>query len=348
MKQVFSQLVLMWKLLAVALVSVCSLALPTVVQAKTTIPAGIHILHLGELSHAAELTAVPDQDVWRYVTVPFTLADLEKEEEWQRFFTEAKEAKIIPLVRLTTEYRDPAWQVPTRKNIVDMIAFLSKLEWPTEQRHIIVFNEVNHSKEWGGSINPAEYADVFLFTAQWAHTEDKGYLVLPAAMDLAAPNGRQTMEAFTYLSAMLEEHPTVFDHADAWNSHSYPNPGFSSAPERTGKNSLRGFWVELEWLKEKTDKDFLVYITETGWEVSPALTRHMPRYYEYAMTRIWSDPAVVAVTPFLLQGSPGPFEGFSFLDAQGDPTAQYIAYQNAIKKQFRESDLLSAKIDTIE
>ncbi|MCB9800612.1 MAG: hypothetical protein H6773_00315 [Pseudomonadales bacterium] len=318
------------------------------VSAKTSIPAGIHILTPEEITQAAALTDVRESETWRYVTIPFTLEDASDPEKWQQFFDTARELHIIPLVRLTTRFENNVWTVPSKKEVVDLISVLSSLEWPTDQRHIIVFNEVNHAKEWGGTINPEEYADVFAFTAQWAHTEGKGYIVLPAALDLAAPNGGTTMEAFSFLNRMYTADPEVFSHADAWNSHSYPNPGFSSSPTRVGQNSMRGFKVELEWLKEKTDRDFLVYITETGWEVTPYLSRWMPNYYDYAVQHIWSDPSVVAVTPFILQGSPGPFEDFSFLDPEGKPTQQYISYRSALSKQFSESDLISAKIDVIE
>ena len=319
------------------------------VLAVSSVPVGVHILSIDEISQAAELTAIPDSpDSWRYVTVPLTLSDLEKPIEWQAFFTAARKHKLVPLVRLTTSFSENSWNVPSRRNIVDSISFLSGLEWPTDQRHIIVFNEVNHSKEWGGYIDPEEYADIFSFTAQWAHTEGRNFVVLPAALDLAAPNGRQTMEAFTYLSRMHSYDPEIFSYADAWNSHSYPNPGFSASPERIGKNSLRGFQVELAWLSQKTGRDFKVYITETGWDASPSLARWLPQYYEYAVNHIWNDPNVIAVTPFILQGAPGPFEGFSFLTADGSPTAQYKAYKNALEKQYSKSDLLTAKIDIIE
>ncbi|PJC47224.1 MAG: hypothetical protein CO035_06805, partial [Candidatus Omnitrophica bacterium CG_4_9_14_0_2_um_filter_42_8] len=105
-----------------------------------------------------------------------------------------KELRIIPLVRLTTEF-DPdinAWKIPNKRDIYDQINFLSSLDWPTDKKHIIVFNEVNHAKEWGGTINPGEYTRLLKFTADWAHTENKNFVVLPAGMDLAAPNGSQT------------------------------------------------------------------------------------------------------------------------------------------------------------
>lgn len=298
---------------------------------------GIHILNIEELEDARRL--VPESSS-SYVTIPFTLADLEKKEHWQSFFDSARELNVIPLVRLTTTYSSErnAWEVPTKKNIVDQITFLSSLNWPTDKKHIIIFNEVNHAKEWGGKVDPNSYAEVLEFASQWAHTEEENYVVLPAAMDLAAPNSLITREAFSYLSALLEYSPTVFDHVDVWNSHSYPNPGFSSSPLRNGKNSLRGFTYELNYLKEKTGRDFNVMITETGWQESPQVTRWLTDYYTYAFQHIWSDDRVLAVTPFILKGSPGPFTGFSFLDAQNNPTNQYYAFTNALQKVTQNTD----------
>lgn len=300
-------------------------------QAEGVSKLGIHILNPSELDSAKELISVDGTDHWQYVTIPFTLADTDKTKEWQVFFNEARANKIIPLVRLTTRFEDGAWQAPNRHESVTLINALSKLEWPTAERHIIVFNEVNHAKEWGGNIDPVEYAETLEFVSNWARSENKNYVILPAAMDLAAPNGKETQEAFSYLEEMYESDPEVFNYVDGWNSHSYPNPAFSAAPQRIGKNTLRGFEHELAYLKGKTDKDFEVYITETGWEDNRATGRLLTAYYNYAMDNIWSNPQVKAVTPFVLQGSPGPFAGFSFLTPEGKPTRHYLAFRKAIE-----------------
>jgi hypothetical protein len=293
---------------------------------------GVHILHPYEINDAAELLESVEGERWRYVTIPLSLNDLEKHDEWQGFFLAARDKKILPVVRLTSRFENGAWAVPNRKNITDEIAFLSKLEWPTEQRHIIAFNEVNHAKEWGNRIDPAEYAQVFRFTAEWARSEDKHYVVMPAGMDLAAPNGRETREAFTYLNQMLASDPEILQLVDIWNSHSYPNPGFSSSPTRTAQNSLRGFEHELKWLKQKTGRDYQVLITETGWVSTAATRRQLEEYYTYALQNIWSHPQVIGVTPFLLRGDPGPFSGFSFLDKNNQPTQQWVALQRAMER----------------
>lgn len=296
---------------------------------------GVHILSLDEATRAKEVVSFENQnDTWNYVTIPFTLGDLQKEKDWQKFFDTCAQLKLIPLVRLTTEFDSDAnaWAIPNKRNIVDQISFLSELEWPTQDRHIIVFNEVNHAKEWGGTIDPKEYSKVLRFTADWAHTEQKNYVVLPAGFDLAAPNGIQTKEAFTYLSEMLQTDPEIFDVVDIWNSHSYPNPGFSSSPTRVGKNSLRGYQYEIAYLKQETGRDFKVMITETGWEDNKSIAKWLSSYYAYAFQHIWSDERVLAVTPFVLKGSPGPFEGFSLLDVNDQPTNQLYALQNGLEK----------------
>jgi hypothetical protein len=293
---------------------------------------GIHILAPSEVQTAEELlTTTETQDEWHYVTVPLTLNDLQKKDEWQNFFNYARDHKLIPIVRLTTRFENGAWKVPNKKNIADLISFLSVLNWPTDERHVIAFNEVNHAKEWGNSLNPAEYAEVLQFTSNWAKSEGKNYIVLPAAMDLAAPNSGVTMEAFRYLEAMRQSNPRIFDYIDYWNSHSYPNPGFSGSATEKGQKSISGFVTELSYLKEKTGHEFRTFITETGWAENALTKKNLDAYYKYAAEHVWSDPRVIAVTPFVLQGDPGPFSAFTFINRNGQQTKQYQAFQSAMK-----------------
>lgn len=298
-----------------------------VVQAQVA-KMGMHVLTKEEVPEAVSLlqTQDPTQQQWYFVTIPYTLADVEKSTEWQRFFDNARNLRVIPIVRLVTVAEGGVWKIPTRKNVVDQINTLSKLEWPTSERRIIIFNEVNHAKEWGGTIDPAEYTRVFRFASLWASSLQKNFIVMPAAMDLAAPNGAATKEAFTYLEAMIKEDEEIFLYADAWNSHSYPNPAFSAPPTARGKNSLRGYEYELDFLAAQGISDLPVYITETGWEQNKKTSRHLTSYYQYALEHIWlPDSRVVAVTPFIFKGAPGPFAQFSFVSAEGKPTLQHNA-----------------------
>lgn len=308
------------------------LIFPQPVEAKKGEVLGVHILNPHELDLVEELTETEkNQGKWHYVVIPLTLDDLEKEDVWAVFFEKAKDEKIIPIVRLASRYEHGAWKIPSKKDVVDLIDFLSSFEWPTDERYIIIFNEVNHANEWGGRLDPDSYNEVLKFASQWAHTEGKNYQVLPAAMDLAANNSSQTREAFAYLEQMYANDEEIFDYIDVWNSHSYPNPGFSSSPEGNGQNSISGFLYELDFLKEKTGKDFKVMITETGWVANDWTSRWLNDYYLFALQHVWSNPQVIAVTPFVLKGDPGPFAAFSFFDRNDQPTVQYEAYQYAIE-----------------
>lgn len=293
---------------------------------------GVHILHPAEMEDAAALIKNEyNQESWSYVTIPLALADLNRQEDWQKAFNQAKANKIKPIVRLVSRYdaTNDAWAIPNRAEIISYFTFLNSLTWPTEEKLIIVFNEVNHAKEWGNTLDPGIYAQTLEFTADWAHTENNGYLILPAAMDLAAPNGSETKEAFTFLNQMLESHPQIFSKIDFWNSHSYPNPGFSASPTRTGQNSLSGFLNELTWLERKTSLTPKVFITETGWEENARTRNQLYNYYEYAAEEIWNNERVVAVTPFVLKGDPGPYSKFTLLDKDNQPSKQYHALANA-------------------
>lgn len=304
--------------------------LPKQTQAANSQVLGMHILHPGEIE---DVRRVYIDEVWRYVTIPVTLDDLGKRSEWQKFFDQAVALRLIPIVRLNTRYDTilDAWVIPSRKDIIDLARFLSSLNWHQDEKLVIVFNEVNHAKEWGGKIDPLLYTSILRFTSDWLRSEGHNYKILPAAMDLAAPNGVDTREAFTYLGSMLQFDPEIFSQIDYWNSHSYPNPDFAASPKRTGQNSLRGFLYELTWLKNKTGRELEVFITETGWASSYLTNYYLSEYYLYALNYIWSDSRVKAVTPFIMRGSPGPFASFSFFDAAGNPTIQLFALQKALK-----------------
>lgn len=295
---------------------------------------GIHILHPYEVEDTELLLKTDaNRDSWSYVTIPFTLSDISKKNEWQTFFNKCKEKKLIPIVRLATRIEGDSWSVPTRKEVVELSKALSALDWPSEERIVIVFNEPNHAKEWGNTIDPEGYARLFEFTSSWFRTEQKGYVVLPAAMDLAAPNGSSTMEAFTYWRKAISVAPEIFEYMDGWNSHSYPNPGFSSSPYRNTKDSLRGFQHELAFVKQYSERELPVYITETGWVENKITFPRLAQYYDYAQKNIWSDPRVKAVTPFLLRGASGPFSSFSFFDEYGNRTRQFEAYRRIVERQ---------------
>ncbi len=312
--------------------------MPSQVQAASV---GMHVLHPEEFERVEEnFRDVRKDSEPLYITVPFALADLERLPQWQKSFDFAREKNIVPLVRLTTRFdtQKNAWEVPSQKDIVDLARGLNTLAWPQEQRHVILFNEPNHAAEWGGSIDPHEFALKTDFALDWFKTESAHYVLLPAALDLAASDTPKTKEAFSYWKEVLGSKPEILDKISAWNSHSYPNPAFSSGPLERGKNRLDGFRHELAFLKKYTPRTLPVYITETGWSRSGVIDRKLTTYYQQAMKTVWSDDNVVAVTPFVFAGSPGPFASFSFVDENGKPTPHWIAFEKALENQRLLSD----------
>lgn len=318
-------------LISVVVLLVVVFGQPTLANAYEAEVLGIHVLGPHDREYAVKLLkSEHNQEKWHYLTVPLALKDLDHLEEWRDFFERCKREKFVPIVRLATRVEGDTWTIPTRKEIVSLFEFMNKLSWPTENRYVIAFNEVNHAKEWGGRLDPVGYTQTLEFVTNWAHTERFDYKVMPAAMDLAAPNAIGHMEAFNYLSQMLAANPWIFDHIDYWNSHSYPNPAFSSSPTMTGQNSLRGFEHELNFIQNKTGRKMEVFITETGWVDNRYTRPWLTNYYLYALQHIWTHPQVKGVTPFLLRGAPGPFSSFSFFDESGNPTVMFKALREGV------------------
>lgn len=287
---------------------------------------GIHLLDPNEIHQAAALIqGNPDQ--LGAVTVVLRTDDRDAT-KWQGFLNAAAYYHTLPIIRLATALQDSVWRRPTRKDIVDHASFLTQLDW-RQPLTIILFNEPNHAAEWGGQVDSQSYADLTAFAADWFHTEPKTYQVLPAGLDAAAPTAAQTLDNLTFLNQVRLHRPDWLDKFDGWTAHAYPNPGFAASVYDSGKNSLRSFEYELAWLNRFSSKNWPVYITETGWKTTPTTINRLSSYYRYAVNRIWSDPAIKAVTPFIFSASTGPFQEFSFTNPDGSPTPSYAAFWQA-------------------
>src|SRR6266567_3962410 len=120
---------------------------------------GIHILDVSELPAAAKLVNNNGGD-WGYITIPIQVGD-ENHTKWQTFMDDCKKYRVIPILRLATEgdyFNTTVWRKPSLYDVIDFANFLNSLTWPTKNRYIIVFNEVNRGDEWGGNADPAGYA----------------------------------------------------------------------------------------------------------------------------------------------------------------------------------------------
>lgn len=286
---------------------------------------GIHILDTSELPQAAQLVNSGGGD-WGYVTIPIQASD-ENLVKWQNFMDECKKYHIIPIIRLATvdDYFDTeAWQTPTENDIVDFAVFLNSLDWPTKNRYIIVYNEVNRGDEWGGQADPAGYAHLLSFAVTVFKSASPDFFVISAGLDNAAPDqGTTYINEYNYLTQMNQAVPGIFNQIDGIASHSYSNPGFSQPPDATSPMGVGSFFHERSLIESMSNKVLPVFITETGWSSASVSPDTEVQYYNQTLQTIWDDPDIVAITPFLLNAGAGPFEQFSFIDSNGNPTKQY-------------------------
>jgi hypothetical protein len=284
---------------------------------------GIHVADTNDLTEAAKLVNGNGGD-WGYVT--FVIQDDDRNVgKWQEIFNQARRFRVIPIIRIATHVHGDAWVVPDTGQVNAWGDFLNALVWPVKNRYVVLFNEPNHSKEWGGNIDPEGYADTFMaFRDGLKHRSDE-FFVLPAGLDTAASSDGEALDADDYLTRMVRHNPGILSGFDGWTSHSYPNPGFAASPYGSGKGSIRSFQWELSRLHDLgLSRQLPVFITETGWmhREGKYFSANLPSaaqvgdYLKIAADTVWKDPSVVAVTPFLLNYQDYPFDHFSMRKLQ--------------------------------
>lgn len=262
---------------------------------------------------------------------------IEKDEKnldrWQNVFNQLSKYKLIPIVRIATNVdSDGNWQRPTDEDAHAWADFFAKLYWPTKNRYIQVYNEVNRSTEWGGSVDPFGYATELDKTISELKSKSDDFFVLNAPLDLALPSGKDSLEASEFFRKMEEGRPGIFKRLDGWASHSYPNPAFSASPYKSGRTGIDGYKWELSDVgRYLNSEDMPVFITETGWDQSAVSEDQVAKNYEIAFKEIWSDRRVAAVTPFVFSYSSGLFNSFSFKSTAPNAEQKYYAQYEKIK-----------------
>jgi uncharacterized membrane protein (UPF0127 family) len=286
---------------------------------------GVHVLDPDEIGAAADLVNAGDGD-WGYITVPIQASDRDRD-KWGRFFKEARERHLIPIIRVATVPSGANWDQANNYDLVDFANFLDDLPWPTRNRYVVIFNEVNRASEWGGFVEPERYADILANAITIFKQRSEDFFILPAGLDNAAPNNHELMRWRDYLNRMAAQQPDIFDRIDGWTSHAYPNPAFSGRPTDYTDRSISSFKFDLQHLTRFTSKKLPVFITETGWDMSRVPPQTVATYYQRAFDGPWADPRVVAVTPFLLHAGDGPFVVFSLTGDERRPVFDALAAQ---------------------
>jgi hypothetical protein len=296
---------------------------------------GIHIIDENDLDPAAALVNSNGGE-YGYVTLVIRQDD-RNVEKWQNIFNRMRRLKLIPIVRLATQAESNYWQKPKVDQAKEWAQFLHSLNWVVKNRYVILFNEPNHSKEWGGEIKPHEYAIIYDAFYQALKNTSSDFFVLPAGMDVSASNGGDTMDAVQFWKFMQSTDKDIFKKIDGWNSHSYPNPNFSGKVTDTGRGSIRTYRWELAFLQALgLDPNIPIFITETGWQHTQGqggLRGLYPPdktapFYSQAYSFIWVDDNLVTITPFVLNYQSPPFAQFSWTqNDQGETYPQYQAVQ---------------------
>ena len=284
---------------------------------------GIHISQESEIEEAKSLVNSAGGD-WGYITLVIQKGERDFD-RWQKFFDQLRRIHIIPLLRLATAHQNGGWEKPSADEIEGWVNFLDALNWPISNKYVIVGNEPNHAKEWGGEISPEGYAGYLIKFSRNAKAKSEEFFVLPAALDFSASTGSESLEATAFLERMLTSQPDIYNWVDGWNSHSYPNPNFSGSEKDKGRGTIASFSWELNYLKSRgIDKNFPVFITETGWahnmdSISGSFLNpeELAPKFAFAFENIWSDQNVVAVTPFIFNYPEPPFNIFSWKRSDG-------------------------------
>lgn len=277
---------------------------------------GIHILFTDEIDKASKLVNNEGKGAWGYVVIPIQASDRNRD-KWQKFFDDCKSNQVIPIIRVATVPEGKNWQSPNNFDLIDFANFLDSLHWPVKNRYVIIFNEVNRSDEYGGYVSPEEYAEILNNSVDIFKEKSEDFFILPSALDNAAINTKFSLSHFTYLNRMNKAVPGLFAKIDGWNSHAYPNPEFSSRPDKSGTNKIDSFRYDLKIISKFTSKKLPVFITETGWSGKYLSEKQQEYYYQYAMEKVWRDNNIVVIAPFLLNAQDGPFKVFSFLKDDG-------------------------------
>jgi hypothetical protein len=296
---------------------------------------GIHIADPNDLKDVRSLVNSSGGD-WGYVTL--VIPDSDKNSgKWQQIFNEMRKDHLIPIVRLATHVQNDYWVKPDAHDIDDWISFLNSLNWPIENRYVILFNEPNHAKEWGNSLDPEGYADLTVNFAKKLKDSDSDYYILPAGLDDSAANGIESMDAEKYWDRILKNNANYFDYFDGLTSHSYPNPAFSGYPWQIGRGTLLSYQWELNLLNSLgVNKNLPVFITETGWmhNSGKQINLHLlspdtvASYYTQAAASVWQDNRIVCITPFVFNYQDIPFDHFSWKTIGA---SEYYSFYNAYK-----------------
>jgi hypothetical protein len=196
----------------------------------------------------------------------------------------------------------PDWDEPAKWR-----AYFETGRWPSRHAWIIVGNEPNLGREWGGEVDATSYAKYlahFLDVFKGAPRFD----VVSGALDASNTTALPVMQdALEFLDEMGAAVPGIFERLPAWASNPYRvlNRGPSA------RFTHRAYEVELD----RIGREMPVLITEAG-HLDTGDEDEIARFYEQAFRDWMADPKVVAATPLFWHPDRNDFWMFE-LDKKG-------------------------------
>lgn len=302
---------------------------------------GLHLTQTQDLLSAKDIINSNGGD-WGWVTLVIRPDQLDFQ-TWQNFFDNCRKYHLIPIIRLANIPDGDNWKIPQNSDIDILASFLNSLNWPTKTQYVILFNEINHGQEWGGEVNIKNYVNISIYASQKFKSLNPNFFILGSALDLAAPDKLPNfLSAKSVYQEIYNYNPSYFYNLDGIASHSYPNHGFIGKPIETGQHSIQGYSWELEFIKNLgVQKEFPVFITETGWPHKEGINKKNNFYTTTTTSQflldaynIWSqDSRVKAVTPFIYNYPNTPFDHFSWLDENEQLYPEYQKIVNSPKNK---------------
>jgi hypothetical protein len=243
---------------------------------------------------------------WGYITVVWTIEDREDRNadyNFQQFLDRCFEHHVQPIVRVATKFTrstkpgnsppgsqgaDGSWSRPDWDEPKRWLDFFERANWPSRHAWIIVSNEPNLGREWGGEVDAAGYATYlahFLDVFQGAPRYD----VVSGALDISNSSQLPIMQdALEFLDIMGETVPGIFERLSGWASNPYR--------VISGGPGARYTHLAYEAEFDRIGREMPVLITEAG-HLETGDEQEIARFYAEAYRDWMADPKVVAATP---------------------------------------------------
>ena len=255
-------------------------------------PVGINLVRWTELQYvraAGQLVNSNGGD-WGYVTLVLIDDDRQDPARVQRLLDECARDHLTPIIRVATRFNleRGIWSRPYWNDPYYWRDLFDSLHWPTTSRYVVIGNEPNLGREWGGTVDPAGYAR---YLGKWldVYADDSRYHIFNGALDASNDTLMpDRMDEFEYIDAMREAEPAIFDRLQGWAS----NPYHFWWGEKETRFTYRAYEAELEAIGRELPVVIMEY---HAFEIDDP--REVAEYYEVAFNYWLADPRVLAATP---------------------------------------------------